>query len=746
MKGKSKILLTLFLITWSIFSVISFIQHSNRYIGQSYFDSYEFLETIDIFKDGLNLYVLNDFNAEEAKKQVSVTKEEINNYRYHYGSLTEQIASIQDQYKEKIDEAENEQNNNLKELLEKERDTKIDDITKNFNSDQYVAEKIKKIKYAIIDQYASNYKNEKENFINSYKYISYNLKNVKTGETFKHGSLETSIYKENYGEKSGYYINEKIITIYPSEFTNIKIMGEHSNTGLFNENEEFHLIDELQFGIGEEQFEGTISIAKSMLNSAGFKDQYNNFNVAKIIFYIVWISGILSIILLFTYVKPSKQLFTQSNEIKRLFKKFPFDVKLIIITIISMITLVIIDTIGISFYSYDRLLEPLISNIIQFLILFLFITTLTFTLFWTWETVNSEEKIIKEIKSSIVYQLGRGVLDLFLYRSIAVFVIVCLITAILFGIGVGIAFSYSPYSSFVVIFFSCFGIPVVLLFLQQMGYLNRIMKHTQLMAEGRLNSEIKVKGKFPLAKHAENLNKVREGVKKSLIEQAKSERLKTELITNVSHDLRTPLTSIITYTDLLKNENITEEERKHYVDVIDKKSARLKTLIEDLFEVSKMASGNIELHKERLDLCQLLQQAIGEHKESFEKENLILRTSIPDYPIFAYVDGQKWWRVLDNLIVNALKYSLPGTRVYVSLAKQGNDAIFTIKNVSNYELTENAEELVERFKRADSSRNTEGSGLGLAIVQSIIDLHDSKMNIEVDGDLFKVTVKIKATH
>ncbi|CAM5210425.1 histidine kinase OS=Ureibacillus acetophenoni OX=614649 GN=SAMN05877842_1126 PE=4 SV=1 [Ureibacillus acetophenoni] len=262
------------------------------------------------------------------------------------------------------------------------------------------------------------------------------------------------------------------------------------------------------------------------------------------------------------------------------------------------------------------------------------------------------------------------------------------------------------------------------------------------MAEGRLTSDIKVKGKSSLATHARNLNSLREGVRKSMTEQAKSERLKTELITNVSHDLRTPLTSIITYTDLLKKPDITEEERKQYIDVLDKKSARLKTLIEDLFEVSKMASGNIELFKQRLDLTQLFQQAIGEHDESFKEAGLEIKVSTPEQPIIAYVDGQKMWRVLDNLVVNAIKYSLKGSRVYLTLTQNGRHAEFTVKNISNYELSENVEELTERFKRADASRHTDGSGLGLAIAQSIVDLHNGRMKIEVDGDLFKVTVSI----
>ena len=174
------------------------------------------------------------------------------------------------------------------------------------------------------------------------------------------------------------------------------------------------------------------------------------------------------------------------------------------------------------------------------------------------------------------------------------------------------------------------GLPFLYMFVKRSAYLNRIIVATEAMAEGRLHEEIEVEGKSPLAEHAKNLNNLREGVRVSMTEQAKSERLKTELITNVSHDLRTPLTSIITYTDLLKKEDITAEERTKYVDILDKKSQRLKTLIEDLFEVSKMASGNLELNKQRVDMTQLLQQALAEHEEEISKSGLDFRVNFPD--------------------------------------------------------------------------------------------------------------------
>ncbi|WP_059351412.1 sensor histidine kinase [Bacillus coahuilensis] len=222
----------------------------------------------------------------------------------------------------------------------------------------------------------------------------------------------------------------------------------------------------------------------------------------------------------------------------------------------------------------------------------------------------------------------------------------------------------------------------------------------------------------------------------------KSERLKTELITNVSHDLRTPLTSIITYTELLKTDGLDEGKRAEYLGIIDRKSQRLKSLLDDLFDVSKMASGNVELKKQPLDLVELLHQTLGEYNELIENAQLQLVPTIPNHSVMADVDGQKIWRVFDNIIGNACKYSLDHTRIYVHLQEADQQVKVTVKNISKYPLNDSSEELLERFKRGDTARQTEGSGLGLAIAKSIVDLHEGKLSIETDGDLFKVVITL----
>ncbi|WP_342429668.1 HAMP domain-containing sensor histidine kinase [Neobacillus sp. FSL H8-0543] len=287
------------------------------------------------------------------------------------------------------------------------------------------------------------------------------------------------------------------------------------------------------------------------------------------------------------------------------------------------------------------------------------------------------------------------------------------------------------------------GFPLSIEVAKKIGYFNRIVEKTNELAVGINGEDLPVDGNTVLDKLAGNINKLKQGVKHSQSEQAKSERLKTELITNVSHDLRTPLTSIITYTELLKTEEVSPEERTAYLEIIDRKSKRLKVLIDDLFEVSKMASGSIELVKEKVDINQLLLQALAEHNDTIEESSLQFRVTKADNPIYASVDGQKLWRVFDNLIENILKYSIENSRVFISVKTVENQAIITFKNISKYELSENNDELFERFKRGDTSRHTEGSGLGLAIVKSIIDLHEGSFNIDVDGDLFKVIISLK---
>lgn len=237
------------------------------------------------------------------------------------------------------------------------------------------------------------------------------------------------------------------------------------------------------------------------------------------------------------------------------------------------------------------------------------------------------------------------------------------------------------------------------------------------------------------------IEKIQNGFKKAVDEEVKSQRMKTELITNVSHDLKTPLTAIITYVDLLKNEK-DEEKKKEYIDVLERKSLRLKVLIEDLFEISKASSKNVTLNIIDVDVVNLFKQVKFELEDKIKAANLEFRCTYPEEKVILPLDSQKTYRIFENLLVNIVKYAMPYTRVYVEITKEKEKVRIRMKNVSATELNFNPEELTERFVRGDTARNTEGSGLGLAIAKSFTELQKGKLKIETEADLFKVEVQL----
>ncbi len=230
--------------------------------------------------------------------------------------------------------------------------------------------------------------------------------------------------------------------------------------------------------------------------------------------------------------------------------------------------------------------------------------------------------------------------------------------------------------------------------------------------------------------------RIEEGFQKAVAEEVKSQRMKTELITNVSHDLKTPLTAIITYVNLLKEENVTEEQRAQYLQILEQKSLRLKALIEDLFEVSKANSKNVTLNLVDVDIVNLLRQVEFEQEDRLEERNLAVRMRLPEEKVIVRLDSQKAYRIYENLFGNIIKYAMEGTRIYVDLEQSGGEVTVRLKNITEQEITVSGEELTERFVRGDASRNTEGSGLGLAIVRSFTELMGGRFEVTVDGDLF----------
>ena len=264
------------------------------------------------------------------------------------------------------------------------------------------------------------------------------------------------------------------------------------------------------------------------------------------------------------------------------------------------------------------------------------------------------------------------------------------------------------------------------------------------MARGEIDEKIDTQYMYSeFKRHAENLNSIGEGMAAAVEQRMKSERLKTELITNVSHDIKTPLTSIVNYVDLL-NKPHTPEQEAEYLEVLDRQSKRLKKLTEDLVEASKASTGNMNVNLVRTNTREIIEQSLAEYGRRMEQGKLIVITNIPDPPPGAMADGRLLWRVLDNLFSNVCKYALAGTRVYIDAAVEVEEAVISVKNISRDPLNLSAEELMERFVRGDASRHTEGSGLGLNIAQSLVALMHGKFAISIDGDLFKAEIRLPA--
>ena len=271
--------------------------------------------------------------------------------------------------------------------------------------------------------------------------------------------------------------------------------------------------------------------------------------------------------------------------------------------------------------------------------------------------------------------------------------------------------------------------------------LRRLQKGGEAIAEGDMTYRVNTRHLLPaFRRHGENLNSIGTGMQKAVEVQMRSERMKAELITNVSHDIKTPLTSIVNYVDLLKTAGLDSPQAPEYLEVLDRQSARLKKLTEDLIEASKASTGNITVHAERTDVNVLVAQAAGEYEEKFKARALepVLDFWVQEPCVWA--DGRLLWRVLDNLMSNICKYSLEHTRVYVQTQAQDGRLTVTFKNISKEPLNVSAEELMERFVRGDASRNTEGSGLGLSIARSLTELMGGSFALAIDGDLFKAQV------
>lgn len=345
------------------------------------------------------------------------------------------------------------------------------------------------------------------------------------------------------------------------------------------------------------------------------------------------------------------------------------------------------------------------------------------------------------IKNTIIYRCIRiiikvlkGCISLISYIP-SVLKSVLIIAAIIFSNSV-LFFSEVPELFFML----QVGIAIAALYVIVM--MKRLQTGAEKLANGELSYHTDTKGMvWDLKKHGENLNSIGAGMSIAVEDRLKSERMKTELITNVSHDIKTPITSIINYASLINDEKTEDPKISEYTQVLIRQSEKLKRLVEDLVEVSKATTNNLDVLLAPCNANVFIQQASGEYEEKMKASELTMVTSVPDKEINIMADGRRMWRVFDNLMNNICKYAQPGTRVYLSLEEKEKCAEITFKNTSREALNMTEEELMERFTRGDSSRNTEGNGLGLAIAKSLAELQGGKLNVIIDGDLFKAVLR-----
>lgn len=595
-------------------------------------------------------------------------------------------------------------------------------------------------KYTLNDKEMENYilerknnsANELNNKINSYvnlKYVAYDKVNdIWIGgeeRDIKNERFNSRYFKEINIDYNGNTIKKEYINgkeyVNSKEYIKSEELSHHYNQDLNKNNIDLYVWIPKGISSGDIIYEQIINMNKSI----------SKFFMALIIFIVLLAALILSSL----YIKKHNIRSEEVEKIINKFKNYPIEYKLgvgILACILwSWNVYGYYNQVG---YANRFNIHSIITGSLVIAIDYLIIRVLI---------VNYKEGTLLENNITVkVYKelsriSSRGSIIRSILISLSVYV----------ALGLVLLFMALIASEWFLLFFTCGIIMTIILLIigiRKIIYLDKIMEGVKDVAEGKLNAPIKEKGNGQLAELAHNINNIKEGLRKSLENEMKSESMKTELITNVSHDLKTPLTSIINYIELLKREDIKPETAKDYVSVLDKKSQRLKVLIEDLFEASKAASGAMELNITKLDIGELLRQAVGENNERFEDKNLEVKLNIPQEKIFVNGDGKRLYRVFENLISNSVNYSLSNTRVYIDMKREEDGEVnITVKNISAYELNFDTNEITSRFKRGDVSRTTEGSGLGLAIAKSIIELHGGEFNIAIDGDLFKAIIVLK---
>ena len=500
--------------------------------------------------------------------------------------------------------------------------------------------------------------------------------------------------------------------------------------------QEFHIAD-IEVYIAEDMHKNDLFSVAASLIDVGYKLRF------VMVFIALGSLAVFIFLLCFLFAAAGHR---SGGEIKcNYLDKVPFDILTVIVATLAVLSVIVVD--GLAYdISSAAILIVAIGSIDYFIALGFVLSFVT------------RIKTGTLLKNNVIYHIfkavGKRVKKLFIWIKF-VFANASLlqktwiiVLAVILG---GLVFTVTmvnrlyPYAQefFVAIMFLIIAV-IILALLYFAVVLQKIKLGGERIANGDLQHKIDTKYMFGSFKvFAESLNNINAGLQNAVNEKMKSERFKTELITNVSHDIKTPLTSIINYVDLIKKEKTENETVKQYIEVLDRQSGRLKKLVEDLVEASKASTGNLAVNLEKCDIGVLLSQTLGEFEARLDKAKVLPVLNMESTKIQIMADGRHLWRIFENLMSNICKYSLEGTRAYIDVKAQDKKAVITFRNISKYQLNISSEELMERFVRGDSSRNTEGSGLGLSITKSLAELQNGEMQLSVDGDLFKVELRFE---
>ncbi|ENK0837016.1 sensor histidine kinase [Clostridium botulinum] len=697
------------MISLSVLTGYDLIKNRKCLVKDPYFSNKEFDEELQSYCNNLYNFHITYKNFNDKVAESRVTKEQITTLKSFYeDNILSSQMTIKDEYNSFLSEAKQSGDKNKLAKLTQQRDEKLKEVEKeNTKTETELKKEIALWSY-------NDYKNI-EKALESRREIKYYITNKGTKEVYTNLKPKTNI--------DNYIKNNSIYSIsFPSKSGKIKnFLGTNDLLNSFN-------------------WEGYIIITKNLNSNGYILKNYNYYNsirgrIVKEI--IIGISSlIVGVFILIIFKKRNHLDCPILDKINKMYNNIPLDLKLFIFILYTAVM-------GSYLINLSFFYIPLgINHFVVITLVSIYVVYFIFNVNYGIKLKKDKNEFLIQRKGSLINKLLNVFKNSNLNKNIKLKIILIMILSALLAVFILLFLLLGLHNMLIAVIITILYIILLIRYLfKKANYLNEILKATEEITSGNLDYVIKENDRGILGKIAHNINNMKEGYKKSLEEQVKSERLKTELITNVSHDLKTPLTSIINYIDLLKKEDLSKEEVNAYISVLDRKSERLKSLIEDLFEASKMSSGAVELNIEKIDITALLKQSIAEFEEKIKNSSLKLNFKYNDKKIYANLDGKKTWRVFENLINNIIKYSQPNTRVYIDLIETDTKIIITMKNISHYEMDFTSDEIFERFKRGDKARNTEGSGLGLAIAKSIVELQGGNLNINIDGDLFKVIIE-----